>query len=152
MTNVALQKRLAASILKCSTKRIKIDDSSVEGLAEVKEAITKQDISRLIGLGKIYKIQKQGVSRGRARVVHAQKRKGRKKGVGSRKGKFSARSNPKTTWINACRSQREFAKVLRDKKYITHENYREIYAKIHGGFFRSVRHVKSFAKEKGMMK
>ena len=152
MTNVALQKRLAASILKCSTKRVKIDDSSVEGLAEVKEAITKQDISRLIGLGKIYKVQKLGVSRGRAKLNHAQRRKGRQKGIGSRKGKFGARSDPKTVWIEACRAQREFAKILRDKNHITHDNYREIYAKIHGGFFRSVRHVKSFAKEKGMMK
>lgn len=152
MTNVALQKRLAASILKCSTKRIKIDNSSVEGLAEVKEAITKQDVSRLIGLGKIFKVQKSGVSRGRARVNQSQRRKGRQMGIGSRKGRSTARLDPKTTWIQTCRSQREFAKILRDKKHITHDNYREIYAKIHGGFFRSVRHIKSFAKEKGMMK
>jgi large subunit ribosomal protein L19e len=45
-----VQKRLAADILKCSIKKIKIDQSRLE---DIKESITKKDIRTLIKEGAV---------------------------------------------------------------------------------------------------
>ena len=68
-----LQKRLAAKVLKCGPRRIRLDP---EKLTEVKEAITTFDIKRLINKKTITKNQAKGVSRVRARKIRIQKRKG----------------------------------------------------------------------------
>lgn len=144
-----LQKRLAARILKCSPTRVKIDS---EKLSEVKEAITNADIKGLINKGTLRKKPVQGPSKVRVRKTAAQKRKGRRKGHGSRKGKFNARASEKTIWMNNVRAQREVLKNIRDKGRISTNDYRAIYAKVKGGFFRSVRHLKMFMEEKGLFK
>lgn len=139
-----LQKRLAASLLKCSPTRVKFD---TEKLSEIKEAITKADVKVLIGKGVIKRIPIKGASRVRARQTAAQKRKGRQRGHGSRKGKFNARANVKLLWMNNVRAQREVLKRMRDKDVISTGAYRNVYAKVKGGFFRSVRHMKIFMEE-----
>lgn len=144
-----LQKRLASQVLKCGPGRVRFDPAQLE---EIKKAITAFDIRRLINKGTIYKLQVQGVSRVRARVYAAQKRKGRKVGHGSRKGKSTARLNPKSRWVEAARAQRELLQGLRTGEYITNESYRSLYAKVHGGFFRSTRHIKIYIKEQGMLR
>src|SRR3989338_1009010 len=98
-----IQKRLAAQVLKCSPKRIRLD---VERLEEIKEAITKADIRSLINNKAIIEVQKKGVSRFRAKIRHLKKKKGRYKGFGSRKGRNTARLPPKRRWMNAVRLQR----------------------------------------------
>jgi len=140
-----LQKRLAAVLLKCSPTRVKFD---TEKLSEIKEAITKADVKTLIGKGTIVRIPIKGASRVRSRKLAAQKRKGRRRGHGSRKGKFNARADEKSLWMNNVRAQREVLKRMRDKEVITTRAYRNIYAKVKGGFFRSIRHMKIFMEEK----
>ncbi len=144
-----LQKRLASIVMNCGPGRIRFDPSK---LTEIKEAITKFDIKRLINKGLIYKVQSQGVSRARAKKADIQKRKGRQSGQGSRKGKVTARHNPKTQWIANIRSQRELIKKLRDNKIVDQEGYRTLYRKAKGGFFRSTNHIKIYIKEQEMVK
>ena len=91
-----VQKKLAASVLKCSEARVVFDETR---LAEIKEAITKADIRGLVANGAIIATPKKGVSRVRARKRQKKKRQGRYKGHGSRKGKKTARSVPKETWM-----------------------------------------------------
>ncbi|MBW2966048.1 50S ribosomal protein L19e, partial [Candidatus Woesearchaeota archaeon] len=79
-----LQKRLAAQILKCGEKKICMDTSRLE---DIKEAITKADIRSLVSEGVIKRKQSNAASRVRARKIAVQKRKGRRKGAGKRKGK-----------------------------------------------------------------
>lgn len=143
-----LQKRLASQVLKCGLGRVRFDPVQLE---EIKKAITAFDIQRLIGKGAIYKIQALGVSRARARVADAQKRKGRRSGHGSRKGRFTARLNPKTQWVANVRAQRDLLKHLRHGKLIKKDVFRNLYAKIKGGFFRSTRHIKIYIKEQGLL-
>ena len=76
-------KRLAAKIMKCSKKRVKLD---TEKLPEIKEAITKHDVKLLLGKKTIKVKQKKGVSRARANKILSQKKKGNRKNAGSRKG------------------------------------------------------------------
>lgn len=139
-----VQKRLAASVLRGSQKRVRFDP---EKLSEIKEAITKHDITGLINKGVIGIKPKVGVSRGRARALHDQKKKGRRKGHGSRKGKATARTPAKESWMNRIRLQREFLAELKEKNLVTLDTYREIYGKAKGGFFRSKRHIKIYLQD-----
>lgn len=143
------QKRLAAEILKCSEKRIVFDPNRLD---EIKEAITKADVRGLIGNKIITKKPVKGVSKVRARKRKEQRRKGRQRGFGSKKGKKTARLPKKKAWANRVRIQRDFAKNLRSKKAIRKKDYRNIYMKIKGGFFRSKRHIKLYLKEHGLVK
>jgi len=144
-----LQKRLAATILKCSPSRVRFNS---ENLDDIKEAITKADIKGLISGGVITRAALVGTSKVRARKTAVQKRKGRRKGQGSRKGKFNARANEKRIWINKVRAQRAALKRIKDRELITSSNYRTIYAKVKGGFFRSTQHMKMFMEDNGLFK
>ena len=144
-----IQKRLAAEILKCSQKKIVFDSSN---LKDIKEAITKIDIKALIANKIIWLKPAKNTSRGRARKIAEQKRKGRRKGAGRRKGKRSARMPKKESWKIKIRTQRKLLKELRDKEIIRKKEYQVLYKKAKGGFFRSRRHIKLYIEERGMIK
>lgn len=144
-----LQKRLAAEVMNCSPYRVKFDQTK---LSEIKDAITKHDIRALINKGFIVKKPKQGTGRYHVRKRKTQKHKGRRKGQGSRKGTLKARANKKTTWINNIRAQRALLKRLHNNKILSTTDYHTLYKKAKGGFFRSTRHIKLYAKEQNMLK
>ena len=146
---LSVQKRLAAQVLKCGKNRIRFDP---EKLTEIKEAITKNDVKSLINNGVISKKRLLNTSRFWARKAKRQKSHGRRKGFGSRKGKKSARNNPKRSWINKIRLQRGYIRYLRGKNMITNEAHNELYMKSKGGYFRSLRHMKLYISEKNIMK
>ena len=143
-----LQKRLAATLMKCSPKRVHFDN---EKASEIKEAITKADVQSLIKKGIIVKIKKQGISQSRTRHTRKQKRKGRQQGYGSRKGTHNSRLPQKELWINSVRLQRTFLKTLRDKNMLPTKEYQILYGKSKGGFFRSIRHLKMYITEQGLI-
>jgi len=143
--NLKLQKRLAASVLGCSEKRAVFDPARLE---DIKEAITKTDIRMLIGEGAIREAPQKSVSRVRANKRIIQRRKGLRKGLGSRKGKATAREPKKRAWMNRVRSQRKFLKSL--KQHLKAGSFRELYLKSKGGFFRSVNHIKLYVEEHEM--
>jgi len=135
------QKRIAAGILKIGLDRVWFDPAR---LSDIKEAITKQDLRALIRDGGIKAQPVKATSKFWVRKRKVQKRKGRRKGEGSRKGKKTARLNQKKVWINKIRLQRDFLKELRNKDKITRAVYKELYLKSKGGFFRSKRHIKLY--------
>ena len=147
--NLKNKKRLVQSLLGIGKKRIKFDP---EKLSEIKEAITKKDIKGLINTESIILKQKKGHSRVRARKILIQKRKGRRKGIGSRKGKFTARLKPKKVWTSKIRVQRDFLRRLKEKELIDNKDYRELYLKSKGGFFRSKKHLKTYINERKLIK
>ncbi|HDN68105.1 50S ribosomal protein L19e [ANME-1 cluster archaeon ex4572_4] len=150
MANLAKQKRMAAAVLKVGTGRVWIDP---EVVAEVAEAITREDIRDLIADGFIKKEQKKGVSRGRARERAVKKSFGRRKGQGSRKGAKGARRGKKRLWITRIRSLRRRLRELRDdEERIDRTAYRKLYKKARGGEFRSVAHLTEFIKANGLEK
>lgn len=144
-----VQRRVAAQILKCGKNRIKFDPESLD---EIREAITKSDIKALINNGLIVRKRKMSTSRYWARSHKKQKSKGRQKGFGSRKGKKTARLDPKRKWISKIRLQREFIKSLRDSRAVTAATYHDLYMKSKGGFFRNLRHIKLYVSERGIEK
>ena len=146
--NLAVQKRLAASVLNCSPKRVHF---APERLNDIKEAITKADIRALVNDNVIVKSQEQGVSRARAKHNDNQRRKGLQRGPGSRKGKHTAIVPAKTAWMAKIRAQRSLIAELKAKKIVSAEHYKELYKKAKGGFFRNRRHIKLYINENNMV-
>lgn len=148
MVDVKNQKRMAADILKCGRNRVWIDPDHIDTVAD---AVTRDDIRRLIGQGLIDKKQKKGVSRGRARQTKAQKDKGKQKGEGSRKGAKGARESKKSRWMRTIRPLRRRLRELRDEEEITPAQYRHFYREAKGGAFRSVRHLETHLEQEGIL-
>jgi len=144
-----VQKRLAGQALKCSPKRIAF---AQDKLSEIKDAITTYDIRALVNQGAIKKQQKKGVSRVRANALAKKKSAGKRRGHGSRKGRQTARTPKKATWMNRIRLQRSFLKELKDNEKIENTTYRQLYNKAKGGFFRSKRHIKLYMEEHKLFK
>jgi len=140
---------MAAELLGCGANRVWIDPTYMEDVAD---AITRDDIRAAINDGKIRKLRVQGTSRGRIRYLKAQKKKGRRKGMGSRMGTKKARNPKKEAWMRTIRAVRKQLKELRDTGRINKRTYREYYMKSKGGMFRSRAHVISHIKSSGKFK
>ncbi len=143
-----LQKRMAANLFKSSKKRVKFDNSK---LSEIKEAITKSDIRKLMSEGIISNVKSLGNSRSRARKILNQKRKNRRKGRGTKKGKATANLSRKEKWVNKIRLQRKLLKLHKEKKEISDKTYTLLRKKAKGGFFRSKRHLELFIKDHNLI-
>ncbi len=149
MVDLKNQKRVAASILKCGETRVWIDPNRLE---DASDAITRSDVRTLIASGTIQAKQRKGVSRGRAEYVLEQKRKGRRRGQGSRRGKKTARKPSKERWIQAIRPIRRKLKELREEGKIDSKTYRRYYMKAKGGVFKNRPHLESHMRAEGVLK
>lgn len=143
------QRRLAADILDCGENRVWIDPTRME---DVGEAITRSDIRRLVDSKAIKAKQKKGVSRGRARHLQGQKKKGKRKGQGSRKGAKKARTPKKRAWINTIRPIRAQLMQYKIQGKIDSATYRKLYRRAKGGMFRSKARLKAHMKSEGLFK
>ncbi|HIP25713.1 MAG TPA: 50S ribosomal protein L19e [Archaeoglobus profundus] len=147
--DLRLQRRLAAEILDCGINRIWFDPSALE---EIASAATKEDIRKLIEKGVIKRKPVKGICRVRINKRKAQRRKGRRRGHGSRKGKKTARMPRKRAWILRIRALRRRLRYLRDKGLIDRKTYRMLYMKAKGGEFRSVAHLNAYLETHGLIK
>lgn len=137
-------KKLAARNLNVGISRVKVNPEKIK---EIKEAITGEDIKALIGERAFAKTGK-GHSRGRARVLKIKKKKGLRKGPGTKRGTANARNNRKLQWLTKVRAQRKYVKELLAGKKIERDVYWELYNKIKGGFFRSRSHIDIYLAKK----
>ncbi len=149
MATLSTQKRIAADILKVGESRIWIDPKSLEDVAE---AVTREDVKKLIKRNVIQRKNKKGNSRGRYKRLKAQRDKGRRKGPGSRKGTRNAREPSKDRWIKNVRAMRRKLRELRDTGKIDKAVYREYYGKIKGGVFRNTSQLVTHLKDYGILK
>ena len=144
-----MQRRIAAEILKCGENRSWIDPERIE---DVKSAITREDIKRLIKEGVIKKKPVKGQSTYRAKIRHEQRKKGRHRGPGSRKGKKTARMGKKERWIMTIRALRKELRKLKVEKKIDVHTYRRLYIRAKGGQFKNKHQLYLFLEEKGILK
>jgi large subunit ribosomal protein L19e len=93
-----------------------------------------------------------GISRGRGKFNTKQKKKGRRRGQGSRKGAKYARFPKKNQWIRTIRALRRFLRSLRDEGRVNKSDYRKYYRKAKGGEFRSKHHLNSHLISDGILK
>ncbi|MDH5815586.1 MAG: 50S ribosomal protein L19e [Candidatus Nezhaarchaeota archaeon] len=145
--NLSIVRRLAAEVLGVGESRVYIDPSRLD---EAASAVTKEDVRKLIEKGVISAKPVRGTSRARARLRRLKKRKGLRRGEGSRKG--SVANLEKRLWIARVRALRKYLKLLRDKKMIDVKAYRRLYKLIKGGVFHSRAHLKEYIKEQGLLR
>jgi len=138
---------MAAEVLGVGESRVWIDP---EYLDVVAEAISKEEIRRLVHEGIIRARPERGVSRARARRIRAQKRKGRRRGPGSRSGARGAIMPKQRRWIIRIRALRKRLRHLRDKRAITVRVYRTLYRMASGGAFKSVADLERYITVHGL--
>ena len=144
-----MQKTLASKVAKVGVGRIKIDPANAE---QVKEAITKADIRDLIDQDVIEIKPLVRNSRARARARAAAKKKGRQKGPGSKVGRMTARTPPKKAWINRIRLQRKIIKSFKDSGRLSTSDWKLLYRRAKGGFFRNKRHLLQVIEQGKLLK
>ena len=148
MTDLRNQRRMAASLLKCGINRVWIDPDRSE---EIAKAVTRGDIRTLIRGDAIQSKQIKGISSGRKKFIKGQKKKGRRKGPGSREGAKYARLPKKERWIRTIRPIRNYLKKLRDEKKINPKIYRVYYRRTKGGEFKSKEHLRTHLVAGGIL-
>jgi large subunit ribosomal protein L19e len=144
--NSSTQKKLAAKVMKVGISRVRIlDQKSVE------EAITRNDIKRLISHGAITVVNKRGASKKYSGYRLSQKKKGRRSGKGSCKGRKFSRKDSKTHWMDKVRSLRRLLRQLRNEGKLKVNDYRKLYYMVKGGAFRNKNHLLYYLKSKELI-
>jgi len=143
------QKVIASKVLKCGKSRVWIDPVR---LNDVEDAITTEDVRRLIKDGIIKALPKRGISSFRRAKMVKQKRKGRGKGYGSRKGSAGARTPSKAQWMKRIRAIRRLLRELRKQDVIEKRTYRNMYMVAKSGFFRSKSHLVTHLERNNLLK
>ena len=147
--NLSSQKKVAARILKCGKSRVWFNPARI---GDIKDAITANDMRRLIKDGVIRALPKKGISSYRRKKMVKQLKKGRRRGKGTRKGRIGTRVPKKKIWIQRIRALRNELKKLKDEGRIEKRTYRNIYMKAKSGFFRSRSHLLTYLEKNNLLK
>lgn len=134
MVNLKLKKELAARTLGVGTDRIWFDPDALDDLEMID---TREDVRAMADRGFI-----------KVKPVRGQTTRPKEsKGPGSRKGKKTAKLSRKRRWIQRVRAQRKLLRRLKEEEKVTGKQYRDLYNKVKGGSFKSVKHLKDYVEK-----
>merc|ERR1711943_175810 len=127
MVSLKLQKRLAASVLKCGARKIWMDPNEI---SEISMANSRQNIRKLVKDGFVIRKPQKIHSRARTLRGLAAKRLGRHTGYGKRRGTREARLPTKVLWLRRHRVLRRLLQKYREAKKIDKHMYHEMCLRI----------------------
>lgn len=137
-------KAVAGKILKKSKHKLIVDQEKVQtNKKNVSDAITKDDVRKLIVDGVLVKKSNTGHSRGRARILLEKKKLKRKRGPGKRKGTKKARKTVNEYNVKV-RALRKRLKEIKDEDKLNGKNYNSLYLRIKGNYFRGKKHLEEY--------
>jgi large subunit ribosomal protein L19e len=141
------QRRLAAAILKVGETRVWIDPERID---YVETAITREEIRKLIHEKVVKSLPEKGVSRARARILAAKRKKGLRRGPGGKSGPARSKISKKQAWINRIRPLRRRMTELKVSRAITVSTYRKLYDMSESGVFESKADLERYIRTHNM--
>ncbi len=123
-------RRAAAEILNRGESSIRFNKNALE---EIKKALTKDDIRRLIQNGSIFAVKPKHNLSLNSKLLKKKREEGRRRGFGRRKGTRKARGG--ITWEKKVRSQRALLKELKKMGKIDNASFKKFYMLIKGNAF-----------------
>jgi large subunit ribosomal protein L19e len=129
--------------MKIGQNRVWIDPERTD---DAETAITREEVRTLIHEGVIKARPEKGVSRARTRTLHEKKRRGLRRGIGTRTGTAHARVSKKEAWMKRIRALRKRLRTLKAKKIIAEDSYRELYRMASSGRFGSIGDLERYLK------
>ena len=141
------QRRLAAEILKIGENRVWIDPERID---YVESAITREEIRKLIHEKVVIPLPEKGISRARARLLNAKRKKGLRRGPGGKSGPARSKITKKQAWINRIRPVRRRLCELKESRAITESVYRKMYDMSESGVFESKADLERYIRTHGL--
>lgn len=134
MRKVASVQRMARRLLSCGRNKLWIDPKEKERVAAVQNY---EQVKQLVADNIIIRRKDKVNSRAHARKLAEGRAKGRRMGLGKRKGTKEARLSSKTIWMKTIRSMRATLKEMKNKGELVGEEYRKCYVQAKGNLFKN---------------
>ncbi|MGB9732781.1 MAG: 50S ribosomal protein L19e [Candidatus Micrarchaeia archaeon] len=143
--SIKFARRAAAEILNRGESAIRFNKNALE---EIKKAITKDDIRRLIQNGSIFAVKAKHNLSLNSKLLKKKREEGRRRGFGRRKGTRKARGG--ITWEKKVRSQRALLTELKKMGKLDSANFKKFYMLIKGNAFPDKASLLLHLKEHGI--